>query len=75
MCSWLRESAELFLQNHTDIGNSAETAEDLLTEHQEFQIRAKVCVCVCMCMCMCMLYIVPSPGVSYERFSLPTVLL
>ena len=42
VCLWLRESAELFLQNHTDIGNSAETAEDLLTEHQEFQIRAKV---------------------------------
>lgn len=48
VCQWLRESAELFLQNHTDIGHSEATAEDLLTEHQEFQIRAKVRTHACL---------------------------
>ena len=35
----------MFLQQHTDTGTSLETAEDLLSEHQEFEIRAEVCVC------------------------------
>ena len=40
--SWLRDSAEMFLQSRVELGTSLETAEDLLMEHQEFEIRAKV---------------------------------
>ena len=42
ICSWLRDSAEMFLQSRVELGTSLETAEDLLMEHQEFEIRAKV---------------------------------
>ena len=42
VCAWLSESAEMFLQQHTDTGTSLEMAEDLLAEHQEFHIRAEV---------------------------------
>ena len=42
ICSWLKDSAEMFLQSRIELGTSLETAEDLLMEHQEFEIRAKV---------------------------------
>ena len=32
----------MFLQSRVELGTSLETAEDLLMEHQEFEIRAKV---------------------------------
>ena len=44
ICSWLKDSAGKFLQSRVDLGTSVETAEDLLMEHEEFQIRAKVYV-------------------------------
>ena len=42
LCSWLKDSAGMFLQSRVDVGTSLETAEDLLMEQQEFEIRAKV---------------------------------
>lgn len=44
--SWLKDSAEMFLQNRVDLGTSLETAEDLLMELEEFQTRAKVQECM-----------------------------
>ncbi len=38
----MRESAGKFLETRVDIGMSLETAEDLLSELGEFEIRAKV---------------------------------
>lgn len=35
----------MFLQTRIELGTSLETAEDLLMEHQEFEIRAKVRSC------------------------------
>ena len=37
----------MFLQSRVELGTSLETAEDLLMEHQEFEIRAKVRLCDC----------------------------
>ncbi len=45
--TWLRESAGKFLETRVDVGMSLETAEDLLSELGEFEIRAKVLPHVC----------------------------
>lgn len=39
---WLKQSAGKFLETRIDVGTSLETAEDLLSELGEFEIRAKV---------------------------------
>ena len=61
ICSWLRNSAEMFLQSRVELGSSLETAEDLLMEHQEFEIRAKV---RSYDHHITLIYVIPHPSIS-----------
>ena len=61
-----------FDQCRVDLGTSVETAEDLLMEHEEFQIRAKVRACHCCCL----EYVIQCPSVYYLLYiACPLLLL
>lgn len=47
---WIRETGELYLATHTNVGKNRIENEQLLREHNEFKGAAKVCfIFVCFC--------------------------
>lgn len=49
---WIHDTGEFYLSTHTSTGSSIHHTQELLKEHEDFQITAKVCVCVCVCLCL-----------------------
>lgn len=47
---WIHDTGEFYLSTHTSTGSSIHHTQELLKEHEDFQITAKVCVCVCVFM-------------------------
>lgn len=50
---WIHDTGEFYLSTHTSTGSSIHHTQELLKEHEDFQITAKVCVVwVCVCVCL-----------------------
>lgn len=46
---WIHDTGEFYLSTHTSTGSSIHHTQELLKEHEDFQITAKVrVVCVCL---------------------------
>lgn len=48
---WIHDTGEFYLSTHTSTGSSIHHTQELLKEHEDFQITAKVCV-VWVCVCL-----------------------
>lgn len=45
---WIHDTGEFYLSTHTSTGSSIHHTQELLKEHEDFQITAKVCVVECL---------------------------
>lgn len=41
---WIHDTGEFYLSTHTSTGSSIHHTQELLKEHEDFQITAKVCL-------------------------------
>lgn len=46
---WIHDTGEFYLSTHTSTGSSIHHTQELLKEHEDFQITAKVCVVYMFC--------------------------
>lgn len=45
---WIHDTGEFYLSTHTSTGSSIHHTQELLKEHEDFQITAKVCAYLCL---------------------------
>ncbi|MEQ2210088.1 hypothetical protein XENOCAPTIV_008277, partial [Xenoophorus captivus] len=45
---WIHDTGEFYLSTHTSTGSSIHHTQELLKEHEDFQITAKVCAHLCV---------------------------